>query len=159
MAGHKVEIVPYAEEHGRYIAAHMREADRREIYYLALLDPWRALDVSASKSIAAWAALVDGEPVAAFGVARRTSLDEVASPWLLATDRAERFPLAIAKASRVYFKRMKQAFPLMENYVLAENCKAVSWLRWLGFEMEEPRPGGVFGVPFVRFGMGLDKCA
>lgn len=137
----------------------MRELDRKEIFYTALLTPSTAIGFTAAVSVAAWAGTVDGEVAAIFGIARRSRVSSVGVPWLLATHAMDLVPITVARRSRVYFDRMARAFPLMENYVLAENQAAVNWLKWLGFDMEEPKPHGAFGAPFIRFGKGLEKCA
>jgi len=132
--------------------------DRKEIYYLCTLDPLPAIQTSVAHAVAAFTGVVDGEIACIFGVTRRSRLSAVGVPWLLGTDALDAAPATFMRHSRVYFERMQQAFPLMENYVLAENTKTVKWLRWLGFEMEPPAPYGAFGEPFIRFGKGLAKC-
>lgn len=158
-AAHKVDIVDYLPEHGRAVAAGMRESDRREIYYMTTLEPLSAVLLTVSHAVAVWTCMVDGEPAAIFGITRRSRLSTVGVPWLLSTDRLNRVPMAVMRRSKVYFDRMMRAFPVMENHVLAENTSTVGWLKWLGFDMEEPRPYGAFGAAFIRFGKGLDKCA
>lgn len=150
-----IEVVPYEKAHGDYIAAHMREIDRREIYYMATLDPQRAINVTAAHAVAAWAVLLDGVPALIFGINRRSRTSLIGVPWLLATDALDEHPLALAKASKEYVARFFRAFDRMENHVLASNVKTLRWLRWLGFDMEEARPFGAFGQPFVRFGKNL----
>jgi hypothetical protein len=159
MAGHEITVDHYTEADGRHVAANMRDMDRKEIYYLAAIDPWRAIDMTAARAVAAWSGKVDGEVACVFGITRRSMISSVGVPWLLATPLVERYPMTIARGSREYFDRMARAFPLMENHVLEENKMAVLWLKWLGFDMEEPRPHGAFGAPFIRFGKGLDQCA
>lgn len=155
----KVAIVEYQPWHGDEIAARMRDIDRKEIYYTALLSPAAAVAFTTSISVGKWTGMVDGEVAAIFGVARRSAVSSVGVPWLLSTDLVESVPVTVARQSRVYFDRIARAFPIMENYVLAENVHAVGWLNWLGFDMQEPKPYGAFGASFIRFGKGLDKCA
>jgi hypothetical protein len=159
MAANKVEIVEYQPWHGGMVSKFMRNIDRREIYYTALLTPAAAVGFTTSTSVGKWTGLVDGEVAAIFGVARRSAISSIGVPWLLSTDAIERVPVTVARKSRVYFERIARAFPVMENHVLAENVQTVDWLKWLGFDMEEAKPYGAFGAPFIRFGKGLDKCA
>lgn len=154
----KVEIVRYEDGHGAAVADRMRLCDRKEIYYLAMLTAPRAVALTAGISVGRWTGLVDGVPACIFGVARRSLISPVGVPWLLATDLMDTVPRIVAKESRTYFKRIQAAFPVLENHVLAENVQTVRWLRWLGFDMEEPAPYGAFGAPFIRFGKGLDQC-
>lgn len=138
----------------------MREADRREVYFLAALSPERAVAMTAALSAAALTGVDgDGVPFVIFGVCRRSALSEVGVPWLLATDDVDKHNRIFARRSREFYQRVESVFPVMENWALAENVKTLRWLKWLGFDMQEPRPYGAFGQPFVRFGKGLDRCA
>lgn len=133
--------------------------DRKEIFLTAMLTPGAAVDFTTSISVGKWTGLVDGQVAAIFGVARRSAVSAVGVPWLLGTDLVDKVPVALIRKSRVYVERMERAFPVMENHVLAENLRSVGWLKSLGFDMQEPKPYGAFGEPFIRFGKGLDKCA
>lgn len=82
-------------------------------------------------------------------------MSHVGMPWALGTEEADMQISAYARHSRKFFEGVSHAFPVMENYALAENKKTLRWLRWMGFDMDEPAPYGCFGVPFVRFGKGL----
>lgn len=155
MADHKIEIVDYLPEHGEYIARHLRQIDRKEIYYYGTLQPLPAIKLTTAFAVAAWTGLLDGVPAVIFGINRRTQLSSVSVPWMLATDAVNAHPMAVAYASKVYFERMERAFPKMENYVLAENKTTIRWLKWLGFDMEEPAPFGAFQAHYRRFGKGL----
>jgi hypothetical protein len=137
-----VEIRKYEPGDEVNVVRHMRLSDRREIYYLAALTP----------------TTVDGVPEMLFGICRRSQLSDVGVPWLLGTDVVDRHQFAFRR-SREYFRRFERAFPVMENHALAENFITLRWLQWLGFDMSEPQPYGVFGVPFVRFGRRLEECA
>jgi hypothetical protein len=150
-----IEIVRYRPEHGEYVASHMRHMDRKEIYYMSAIGPGPAVACTVAHAVAAWAALVDGVPVCIFGITRATRLSDIGVPWLLGTDALDDHGMALAVNSRKYFRRMVDCFPKMENHVLAENDRVVRWLRWLGFDMEEPAPYGAFGQMFIRFGKGL----
>jgi len=149
------EVVEYKPEHGAYVAENLRLTDRREIYYLSLMSPWPAIKATASMAVAAWTVLHDGEPAAIFGVNRKTLTSEIGTPWLLGTDVLDRAGgIALAVQSRVYFERMAAAFPMLENWALAENRRTLQYLEWLGFAMDEPMPRGPFGASFVRFHCG-----
>lgn len=156
MAGKaKIEIVDYLPEHGEYVAAHIREADAREIYYLACISPATAIRVTAAFALAAWTALVDGKPAVIFGINRQAMVSDVGVPWMLATPVMEKHRYRFLREAKHYFERMDRAFERMENHVWSGNLKSIWWLTWLGFTIEEPKPYGPFGAPFLRFGKGL----
>ena len=151
----EVDVRRYRPGDGEYIAANIREADRREIHFLAALKPLSAIKLTISCSEHAWTATADGRPAVIFGVCRRTRLSDVAMPWLLATDEADKHMTSFARISRTAFDAISEAYPVLENYALAENTKTLRWLKWLGFDMEEPKPHGCLGAMFVRFGKGI----
>ena len=151
----EAKIRRYRPEDGDYIARHMRASDRREIHFLAALTPLRAMRTTAAISEYAWTATLDGRPAVAFGVCRKTTMSDIAMPWLLATDEADEHITSFAKLSREAFNAIVTAYPVLENYALAENKKTLRWLKWLGFDMCEPAPHGCFGALFVRFGKGI----
>lgn len=159
MVAPDIEIVPFEPEHGRHIADHMRQSDAREAYYLAALRPRSAVDVSASTAVEASTVLDGGVPLLMFGISRRTFLSDVGVPWLLGTPDADRYQYRFGRESKRRFTEMTSHFDRLENWALAENGKTLRWLKWLGFDMDEPAPYGVFGMPFVRFGKGLGSCA
>ena len=152
----RIEIVDLLPEHAEFVAANIRQVDRKEIYYYGTLQPLPAIRMTTAFAVASWTALIDDVPVAIFGINRRSVLSQVGVPWLLATDGIAQAPMAVAHESKKYFERMERAFPKMENRVLAENKVTIRWLKWLGFDMEEPAPFGVFGAHYRRFGKGLD---
>lgn len=53
---------------------------------------------------------------------------------MLATDEADRRPLAFARWSRRCLGMVRQAFPGMAfyNYVPRDSARVTEWLRWLG---------------------------
>lgn len=149
------DIRRYRPEDGEYIAANIRASDRKEIYYLAALKPLPAIRTTAAMSDYAWTAFVDDRPALIFGVCRRTTMSDTGMPWALGTDEADRHVTEYARQSRMFFDGITQAYSRLENYALAENVKTIRWLKWMGFDMEEPAPHGCFGSLFVRFGKGL----
>lgn len=150
-----IQILKYAPEHGEYIAANMRPSDKKEVYAMALLTPAAAIKASLSTAVTSYTALVDGVPALMWGISRRSFLSSVGVPWLLGTPVAEDHQYKFGRETVTYFKEMASLFPVMENFALAENKRALRWIKWTGFDIEEPRPHGAFGAEFVRFGRGL----
>jgi hypothetical protein len=152
-----VEIRRAREGDGEYIADRMRKSDQREIWLLAALTPRPAVRVTLAMSIVTLTATVDGRPAMMFGMCRKSAISEIGVPWLFGTSEVDEHQYSFRR-SKEYFQRFQAAFPVMENHALAENVKSLRWLKWLGFDMEEPQPYGPFGASFVRFGRGLE-CA
>lgn len=150
-----VEIVRFDLSHCDDLATNLREIDRRELYMLSRLEPMPALKLTLAMAVAAWTAIEDGHVICMFGIGRRSQLSEVGVPWLVGTDRIYPHQRRFARQSRDYYARFERAFPKMENYVLAENTVTVRWLKWLGFDMDEPEPMGFSRAPFIRFSKGM----
>lgn len=139
-----------------YVATNLRAVDLREMHRLVgPVDPAGIIDFTTSRAVAAWAAFYDGVPICIFGVNRRSLMSDVGVPWMLGTDEVERQGWPFVRLSREYVQRIAQVFPQQENWVDAENALAVGWLRWLGFDMDDPKPAGVAGAPFIRFSRGF----
>ncbi len=153
-----VRIEKYEDAHGEFIARNMRPSDKREMYYLAAFNPQSAIKATIASAVQSFTAIVDDEPVLMWGVSRRSFLSDVGVPWLLGTPTAEQYQYRFGRRTLDYFKEMTSQFEVLENYALAENKRSLRWLKWTVFDIEEPKPFGIFNVPFVRFGKGL-TCA
>lgn len=140
------------------IAAHMREADIREVFASDRWVPDEALEKSLRCSAQAWTCLLDGVPAFMWGVGRRGSiLSETGVPWLLGTDGIHRVNREFLKQSRAYVERMHEYFPYLENRVHAENRLSIRWLEWCGFTIDDV-PTSINGEAFFRF-WRVSPCA
>ena len=72
---------------------------------------------------------------------------------MLGTDLVEKHSKAFLRRNKAYLSEMAQGFDTLENYVDARNEVSKKWLEWLGFEIGEPEPMGVLGLPFHKFEM------
>lgn len=128
----KIEIVPVEDEHVLHVAEHMRPADVRELE-LCQATPFTGLLESVERSDAdlARCALYDGEPVAVWGASPFVGM--MGGVWLLATPRFPSAPLSIMKHTRRELRRMNERYPLLTNFVHAENAQTLQWLTRLGF--------------------------
>jgi hypothetical protein len=142
-------------EHIPAVAAHMREADRREVWAYRRHTPEEALRFSLSRSLFARTALVDDRPVLMYGVGAPTLLGSVGSPWLLATDAVYEVMFSFLKYSRVVVRHMQSLFPRLENHVHADNVLSVRWLQWCGFSIDDT-PEAYNGENFYLFWRNSD---
>jgi len=150
----KVEIVEAKPEHIPYLAENMREADKNEIWDMALLKPYEALEKSLKISVMAKTGLLDGLPVCMFGVADSSMLFDEGRPWLLGTDDIEKCAIAFLRRNKPEIKAMLDCFNLLENYVSVDNKRSIEWLKWLGFNFDDkPLTIGLRGQKFIRFWM------
>lgn len=138
------------------MAQNLRAGDREEVHatvgHRRYVDALR-LGVVASRSCL-MAVDVYGVPAALLGVVTVSVLDNVGSPWMLATDRAEDFPRAFIAYGRAYTRIMLGEYDVLENHVDARNTRAVAWLKHLGYDVAPAAPHGPLGLPFHQFRIG-----
>lgn len=149
----RTRLIAADPAHIPHLAAHMREADREEVWAWSGSGPDDALRRSLQASTLAWAALLGDEPVCMFGVASETLLGRIGVPWLLGTQELDEYPTSFGRASRWGLAQMRAVFPVLANWSDARHERAHAWLEWLGFTLGEPQPMGPFGLPFRPFGM------
>lgn len=148
------KIIPAEYDHIPWIAEHIREADRREMWNYAMLKPLAALARSLSVSEIAYTGFIDDEPVCMLGVARSGILSNVGRPWLIGTTKIEKHQILFLRKCKPVIEEMKALFPVMENYIAPDNTKAIRWLKWLKFEFDkEPVSIGPLNKKFTRFRM------
>ncbi len=147
-------IVPAHSDHLFWLANNMAQADRDEVEAGSGKGPFRALRDSMERSVVAWTALVNDEPVCMFGVTPMDILAGVGSPWLLGTDKVRESPVTMIKLNREYIPKMLELFPRLVNFVDLRHVVSIRWLRRLGFEFDpEPVAYGPFDMMFYRFHM------
>lgn len=134
-----------------YIAEHMREADRAEVWATGHRAPIQALERAAKMSSRVWVGTADGLPGAAWGVAPANLLGDTGVPWLLGTGLIERHAVAFLRGCDDALREMQQGFTVLRNLVDARNYASIRWLRWLGFTIEAPIPHGPDRLPFHPF--------
>lgn len=136
-----------------WIAQNMSHADADEVLATAGLSPRAALDVSSKVSRDTFVGLVNGVPICAFGIGQRTLLDDVGVPWLLGTPDIRKHARIFLTVSKTWIGNEAKKYSRLENWVDARHTRAVKWLKWLGFTVDDPTPHGIKGMPFHRFHM------
>lgn len=135
------------------LAAVLREGDRREIAALGITDVEWALRQSVASSTYARTALTNGKMACIFGVSPRSIVYGIGSPWMLGSDEVTRYGFTFVREVGRQLQGMLKVYPILENWVHAENAPAVRWLRRAGFTLEPAAPYGVNGAPFHHFYM------
>lgn len=132
----------------------MREADVLELAAGGFSDTRAAVETSIASSTACWAARVNGELAAIFGVAPiGTLMGGVGAPWLLGTPAVPRHRRVLAACARPYIHVMLRAYPHLQNLVHAKNTVAVAWLKRMGFVLHAPQALPPLGEMFHLFEM------
>lgn len=133
----KVEVEDTTVSHVKHIRQNLREEDRQEIIR-AGFDPNRICMYTYKTALLRKTGLIDGEPVAMWGV-RGNLLGLVGQPYLLTTNNIHL--ISSLKFARIYVKEveeMKKLFPILENYVDANYHEAVRLLDLAGFTLSKP---------------------
>ena len=144
-------ITPAHPSHIAPVAAHMREADRREVWASHRHTPQDALEASLAASDLAWTCFVDDAPAFMWGAARAGSLiTRRGAPWLLGTDALYAVRRDFVRLSPEYVAAMQKRFARLENFVHAGNRLSIHWLERLGFTLLR-EPVRMNNEPFYRF--------
>lgn len=137
------------------VAARMRAADVAECRAAGLDDPLRALEQSIETSVIRFTIQVDGAPAAITGLAPLGGalIGDTGVPWLLGTDQVRQHARALIRQAGPYIRSMLRVYPVLLNFVHAENHAAIGRLKRTGFEMHPAAPYGARGEMFHRFEM------
>lgn len=144
-------VVPIEDWHLRYVAERLRQEDEAELFATSGLDSYEALKFAADNSIEGFTWLENGEPGCLYGVAAKSEMSLAGVPWLMTTHLVCQHPMKFLRHSMLVVDRFLENFPELENYVDARYAKAVGWLRWLGFAIDEPVVWGPEKVLFHHF--------
>lgn len=145
---------PFRYADARYVAEHMRAADREEIAATREDDAnpeGVALDCEKSASYS-WIAYLDDEPIMVVGFMPLGP--KVMSGYMLATDRLSEVGLGATKwALRVGVQFLRElGCHRVECHSLSTHSTAHKWLRALGAHVESEVPNfGKNGETFFRF--------
>ena len=91
------------------------------------------------------------ELFALFGVAVCNREANIASPWLLATDRADEYSKELVRDARKFVADWKNQFSGLINFVDCRNTTSIRWLMRIGFKIHEPIKYGKMGLMFHPF--------
>lgn len=138
------------------LMADMRQADRDEIAAATSIPLKKAVSDSVALSSYSRAGWVNGRLACLWGVCPISLATSNGAPWFLSTSVIEQHPMLFLRRCRPHVQEFRDRYRFMVNYVDARNRVAIHWLKWLGFDMEEPRPWGIKGLPFHRFTMRTD---
>lgn len=138
------------------LAPRLRKEDREEIHHGSGLEPEVALRYALAVSNIAHAVIWKGEVIALFGIVGELDWGEgpgKGSPWMMASDELKDIRKSFLRHCKKYVQDWLKVHGELEGYVWAENEVHIQWLRWLGFQFDEPAPYGINDQPFLRFFM------
>lgn len=147
-------IVPAEPWHAAVIAANPRPADLAELHACSRAKPHDAMTRGMEATANPFTGLYDGVPVCMFGAAPFSIMGGIGTAWMIGSAALDRFGVQkdLLRLSVPVVEYMQAQFPtLLYNFVDQRNRSAIRWLRWLGFEFNDPIPYGVDGLPFLPF--------
>lgn len=127
-----IEVVPAKPRHIGTLARRMRAIDVLECHIMGH-SPKDALRTGLLGSSVAWVVMIDGRPEAMMGATPISFIEGRGRAWLLMTDVAERHAVTLVRLGRIYTEAMHRHYPMLENWVHADNTKAIRWLTRLGY--------------------------
>lgn len=144
-------LVPAQPQHIAAIAARARPADIAELWAQARATPAQCMVLGLSQARVVHTALLDGVPVAMFGVTPDGPGE--GTPWMVATTALDALTTqrALLRLSRPMVDAWMADFRLLFNTVDDRNTSAKRWLRWLGFTVDAAEPLGCDGELFCPF--------
>jgi hypothetical protein len=143
---------PSVPEDVLVLAPKLRKQDKDEVMAAAGLTAEQALSLSfLSEGEHNTIISGDGEIIGMFGVST-TSDPNIGTPWLLASPELPKVTKQFIPQSLEWVKQKNKEFPLLINYVAAQNTVAIRWLRYLGFTfIQRIEEYGVGKKPFIEF--------
>lgn len=144
-------IIPATIAHAQYIAAHVREADRVELWAAGYMTPLETM-IKAMDRSEAFTGMADDTPVCMWGVVQDDILFGFGIPWMVASTHLDTHARAFLSRNKAVIVEMLSKYGILSNYVDTRNRKAIKWLQWLGFKVaEKPQPFGALQLPFHEF--------
>lgn len=134
----------------RYLADHIRKADKREIWLSHHKDPFDAFQEGLENSVSCLTVFKEN-PIAMFGICPECVLGYKASIWMLGTDKLADIRLPFLKNSKTFIKAYLNRYPYLYNWVHCGNAESLKWLRYCGAKFMPPMPFGIENEYFQYF--------
>ncbi|MGY4397303.1 hypothetical protein ACVWZA_002497 [Sphingomonas sp. UYAg733] len=131
-----ITLIPARPTHIGPIAHRLREHDRIECAALGQT-PKQALRAGLAASSFCLTVLIDGRAEAMFGLVVTNALCGEGRPWMLGTDAVYRHPREMLRRGPRAIDAMLDSTPRLSNLVTCGNSRAIRFLRWLGFVIEQ----------------------
>ncbi len=146
------------EEDIPYLSENLREADKKELFATSGRTPEESLtNAFTHDSLGIWVGVYEGNPEIIFGVTKCDN-EDVGFPWMVCTDKLKDSPREFISKCKRWVEGFSRNFPLLINFVHAENDLHIRWLKWCGFDFVKLHDSyGHSGEPFWEFRMEQKK--
>lgn len=139
------------EESVRSIADTMRAADAAEVMASSGHLPLESLTNSVINSDFTTMVWIDDVPCVMFGLLRRDFTSGRGVIWMLGSHNVMKHQRELLRCTPPVIEEMLSKCSTLYNYVHDRNTASIRWLKWLGFTIEDPEPGGINGELFHYF--------
>lgn len=140
------------EQDADHLGKFLREADLLEMKsFRQVTDPCIYLKEGIKASFQCWTCTdKKGVPIFVFGVVPVIP-NLYGAVWLMGTERIHEVKKEFIKDCKNWLPRLHQGFPLIGNFVYAENAIHVKWLKFMGFNFVGKKDNfGLLGLPFYE---------
>lgn len=141
------------------VAANLRPSDVQEMQAAGVADPEASVVRSFEVSRKTWAGRADGKAVVLIGLHTPTLLGGYSHPWLYGTADLPKHRAAFLRKSKQFADFLVDEGGTLINWVDARNRKAILWLRWMGFCVDDTVEvlAPATGQKFYRYSYGEQK--
>ncbi len=148
------DIVPATYDHAVYIADHVRPADADELWASCMMTPLEAMKFGMERGDKSYTGFHHGVPVCMWGVSLQSFIGMVGVPWMVATSHLDNgAAIPFLRLSKAMLLELSDGYDILQNYVDCRNTRAIRWLKYMGFSMQEPQEYGLLKLPFHKFVM------
>lgn len=138
------------------LSQNLRKEDLEEIEHGTGLPPQTALLYCLSVSNIAHAVIKEDRIVALFGIAEEPHWDSSRGrglPWMLASPELPSIRKSFLRECKGFVQGWLEYHGELEGHAWSKNTVHIQWLKWLGFQFDEPKPYGINNELFTRFHM------
>lgn len=108
-------------------------------------DEKKGMEYCLTMSAHMWVCLVDSGLLCIWGLIPPSFLSNQAYLWLYTTDLLEEHQFILVRHSQLVVEQCLEEYSSICGHVLANNSKAIRWLKWLGAKFGYPQG---MGIPF-----------
>jgi hypothetical protein len=146
-----IRVEPCSEEYIKRLAPNLAKADLAELWAMERRDPVTSMMSAWRRGRETWALLSDDTVVAMYGVIDVSLVSDGGRPWNFSCQDVGKYAKSFIKESVRIEKEWADKYSFLTNYVDSRHTKAVRWIKWLGYTLDNPIPIGPEKVPFFRF--------
>jgi hypothetical protein len=137
----KTTVTPATIQEACYVAKHMRDVDKHEIWASHHAEPMDAM-VSGVKQSALSFTVAQETPILIFGVTSCSFASYRGILWMLATDQLYRVRYRFIRHGPLFVQFFLQKYFYLDNFVHVDNRLSIRWLKFCGATIEKAVPFG-----------------